>query len=68
MQNQPMQQQLAVQQPAAYQQLIALLSVPEFRVGFILTASLLAILLYTIYTTISGAFSGLLRSRSRPAQ
>lgn len=67
-QNQPMQQQLAAQDPANYQQLVALLSVPEYRVGLLLSGGVLVILLYAIYTTVTGAFSGLLRSRSRPAQ
>ncbi len=67
MQTQPMQQQLAAQQPAEYQQLLAILQVPEFRIGIILASCALVILLYTVYTTLSGAFSGLLRSRARAA-
>jgi hypothetical protein len=54
--------QAANQQPMPFN-----LAIPEFRVGLLLSSISFAICLYLAYALISGAFGGLLRSRSRAA-
>jgi hypothetical protein len=44
-----------------------LLNIPEFRAGFFLFLLLFAIVILLILSTASGAFSGFMRSRRRPA-
>jgi hypothetical protein len=54
------ERQAAAQQPMPFN-----LAIPEFRVGLLLSSISFAICLYLAYAMISGAFGGLLRSRSR---
>jgi len=42
-------------------------AIPEFRVGLLLCSIGFGISVYLLYAVISGAFGGLLRSRSRTA-
>jgi len=54
------QSQAASQQPMPFN-----LAIPEFRVGLLLFSLGFGVSLYLVYAVISGAFGGLLRSRSR---
>lgn len=54
--------QAANQQPMPFN-----IAIPEFRVGLLLFSLGFGISLYLVYAIISGAFGGLLRSRSRTA-
>jgi hypothetical protein len=60
--NKVQETQAANQQPMPFN-----LAIPEFRVGLLLSSISFAICLYLAYAMISGAFGGLLRSRSRAA-
>jgi hypothetical protein len=54
------QAQAANQQPMPFND-----AIPEFRVGLILSGFGFSLSFYLLYAIISGAFGGLLRSRSR---
>jgi hypothetical protein len=52
------------QSGAAALPLLNLLSVPEFRIGLLLSSAALFLMLYLIYSALAGVFAGYLRSRS----
>jgi hypothetical protein len=56
------EKQVASQQPMPFN-----LTIPEFRVGLVLSSIGLFICFYLVYALISGAFGGLLRSNKRTA-
>ncbi len=50
--------------PTAFQHYLDMLKVPEFHAGLALLGCAMVIAIYAVYSTATGAFSGLLRSRS----
>ena len=46
---------------------LALLDVPEFRIGLLLTSLLMFTIGYLLLTTLGGAFAGILRRGNAPA-
>ena len=54
--------------PSVIQQAISTYAIPEFRAGLVLVESIVLVLLYAFYSTLAGAFAGLLRSRARIAR
>jgi hypothetical protein len=52
------------QSGAAAAPLLNLLSVPEFRIGLLLTSAAIFLVLYLVYSALAGVFAGYLRSRA----
>lgn len=56
--------QVSPNDPATLQYMLDMLKVPEFHAGLALAGCALVVILYSVYSTAAGAFSGALRSRS----